>query len=157
MNVAETENLILREYTVMDAEDFFRIHSDAETMRFQNGGPETVDDERGAIKRHIENYYHVYGYRLWALILKESGRLIGRCGLVWQEFDGERHLEMSYLLDREYWDRGFATEAARATVALAKERFGIKKLIAIIAQENIGSIRVAEKAGFSLERRIDRY
>ena len=86
MQVAETERLILREFTPADAEDFYRIYTDAETMRFQGDLPEnySVEVERYYIGRHIEMYYGTLGFGLWAVILKGNDRLIGRCGLVRQ-------------------------------------------------------------------------
>ena len=58
MQIAETERLILREFTLADAEDLYRIYTDAETMRFQGDLPEnySVEVERYYIGRHIEKY-----------------------------------------------------------------------------------------------------
>jgi RimJ/RimL family protein N-acetyltransferase len=150
----ETDRLVLRRFQVSDAERLFEIYSDPETMRFMGRGPATVDDERAALERHKRIYYDVYGYGLWGIVLKSENRLLGRCGIIRQEIDGETTEEMSYLIDREYWGQGYATEAGQAVVQLAREKYRLQKLIALILPENISSIRVAQKCWFELERVI---
>lgn len=79
MWIAETERLILREMTAEDAEDFFRIYNDPETMKFIIKTFVSLEDVRGQIENHIESYYKKYGFGLWATVLKENNCLIGRC------------------------------------------------------------------------------
>ena len=150
----ETDRLLLRRFEVSDAERLFEIYSDRETMKFMGRGPETVEDERGALERHKKIYYDPFGYGLWAVVLKSENKLLGRCGIIRQEIDGETMHEISYLIDRQYWNRGYVTEAGQAVVKLAREKYRLTKLIALILPENVGSIRVAEKCGLELERVI---
>lgn len=156
MQIAETKRLILREFAAADAEDFYRIHSDAETMRFQNL-PEnyTVEVERYYLGKHIENYYKTFGFGIWAIVLKENNRLIGRCGLVRQPIESGEEIEVSYLIEREFWNQGFASEAARVVLKLGFEKYNFQRLVSIIAPQNTASIRVAEKIGMRFERNID--
>jgi [ribosomal protein S5]-alanine N-acetyltransferase len=156
MQIAETERLILREMTVEDAEDLHRIYSDAETMKFL-GGKSASADERVQIEEHIENYYKKYGFGLWATILKENNRLVGRCGLLFQEIEGAKDLEIAYLFDRDYWGKGFAAEAAEMLVELGFERFGFQRIVAHIDPQNTASIRVAEKVGLKYEGEIPQF
>lgn len=156
MQIAETERLILREWTLDDAEDFYRIYTDAETMRFQTL-PEnySVEVERYYLGKHIENYYMTLGFGLWAVILKENGRLIGRCGLVRQPLGGGEEIEVSYLIEREFWNQGFASEAASATLKLGFEKYNFKRLVAFIDPRNTALRRVAsrKKSGCGLSER----
>lgn len=154
MITCETENLILREFEPSDAEGLFRIYSDPDTTRFLGGPPASVEEERRNIQNHIENYYRVHGFGLWGAVLKSDRRLIGRCGILLQEVDGRRRPEISYLIDREQCGQGLATEAAKGVLDIARERYGIDKMIAVIAVENRGSIRVAQKCGFEFEKRL---
>lgn len=154
MIICETENLVLRDFDVSDAEELFRIHSDPETMRFLGTGPGSLEEERRNIQRHIDTFYRVYGFGLWGVVLKSEDRLIGRCGILQQEVDGRRRPEISYLIDRDHWGRGLATEAAKGVLDIAHSRFGIDKMIAVIATGNGGSTRVAEKCGFQFEKRL---
>ena len=150
--ICETENLVLREFSEDDAEDLFRIYSEPETMRFLGEPPASVEEERGNIRNHIERYYRELGFGLWAVILKGEDRLVGRCGILFQDIEGSKRSELSYLTDGAYWGRGLATEAAKVVVELAVAKYGFEEMIAVIAQENAASIRVAEKCGFGFER-----
>lgn len=157
MIVCETEKLTLREFSEEDAEGLFRIYSDAETMRFLGGPPASVDEERGNIRNHIERFYRELGFGLWAVVLKSEARLVGRCGILLQAIEGKKRPELAYLMDRSYWGRGLATEAANAVVEAAAARYGFEEMIAVISRENKASIRIAEKCGFGFERGLDSF
>jgi ribosomal-protein-alanine N-acetyltransferase len=148
----ETERLLLRRFTPEDAADNYRIYTDPENMRFMGRQPDSVEFERYYIRKHIADYYDKHGFGLWAAVLKEDNRLIGRCGLLYQEVEGTREVEVSYLLDRHYWGRGLATEAARETVRFGFERYKFPRIVALINPENVASVRVAEKVGMRYER-----
>jgi ribosomal-protein-alanine N-acetyltransferase len=152
--ITETENLILRELDTSDAEDLFRIYSNPETIRFLGKGPDSLEDERQSIQRHIDSHYRVHGFGLWGAILKNQDRLIGRCGILRQEVDGRTRPEISYLIDRDYCGRGLATEAAKGVLDIAPRKYGIDNMIAVIAAGNGRSMRVAEKCGFQFEKRL---
>ena len=155
MSVVETERLILRRFTPEDAEENYRIYTDPLNMRFMGRRPDSVEFERYHIRRHIANYYEQHGFGLWAAVLKENDQLIGRCGLIYQEVEGAREVEVSYLIDRRYWGRGLATEAARAAVKLGFEKYGLTRIVAMIDPRNVASVRVAEKVGMRYERDAD--
>lgn len=155
MIVLETERLLLRRFTPEDAAENFRIYTDPENMRFMGRQPDSIEFERYHIHKHIANYYDTHEFGLWAAVLKEDGRLIGRCGLLYQPVEGTQEVEVSYLIDRPYWGRGLATEAARAVVKLGFERYGFLRIVALINPENVGSVRVAEKVGLKYERDVN--
>ena len=156
MQIVETERLRLRAFTLADAPELYRIFSDAETMRFQTV-PEnySVEVERYYLGLHIEKYYQTFGFGLWAVILKENNRLIGRCGLVRQPVEGSEETEVSYLIERDFWNQGFASEAASAAVKLGFEKYNFPRIVAFIAPRNTASIRVAEKIGMRFERKVE--
>ena len=154
MTVLETERLLLRRFTPEDAADNYRIYADPENMRFMGRGPDSVESEREQILKHIASYYDRHGFGLWAVVLKEEGRLIGRCGLLLQPVEGAQEVEVSYLIDRHYWGRGLATEAARAAVGLGFERYRFPHVSALINPLNAASVRVAEKIGMRYERDV---
>jgi ribosomal-protein-alanine N-acetyltransferase len=86
------------------------------------------------------------------LIDKISGRLIGQCGLLVQEVDGLKELEIGYSILPEFWGRGFATEAAKRCREYAFARNYSDSLISIVHIENIRSEKVARKNGMNLEK-----
>jgi ribosomal-protein-alanine N-acetyltransferase len=155
MNILETERLILRQFTPEDAADNYRIYTDPDNMKFMGRQPDSIEFERDHIRKHIANYYDKYGFGLWAAVLKDNNQLIGRCGLLYQQIEDARELEVSYLLDRHYWGRGLATEAAHETVRLGFEKYKFPRIIALINPDNVASVRVAEKIGMKYERDVN--
>ena len=89
--------------------------------------------------------YALRGYGMFALVERATGEVVGFSGLV---HPGQQpQAEMKYALARRHWGRGLATEAARAMVQLARQRFGLREVIATAAPQNTASHRVLLKAG----------
>jgi ribosomal-protein-alanine N-acetyltransferase len=80
-----------------------------------------------------------------------TGELAGRCGLLRSEIGGRMETEISYLLDRRHWGRGFASEAAAAVLAHGFGALGIGRIVAVIDPRNLASRRVAERIGMAYE------
>jgi ribosomal-protein-alanine N-acetyltransferase len=154
MLVLETKRLLLRRFTPEDAADNYRIYTDPENMRFMGRQPDSIEFEREHIHKHIANYYDEHDFGLWAVVLKENNRLIGRCGLLYQTVEGTQVVEVTYLIDRHYWGGGLATEAAREAVKLGFEKYKFPRIVAFINPENVASVRVAEKIGMRYERDV---
>jgi ribosomal-protein-alanine N-acetyltransferase len=148
LNILQTHRLILRQLTIEDAPDLFRIYSDPLTMRFMGPPPASVEAEAANIERHIRNSYQRWGYGLWAVELSQTGSLIGWCGLLRCELDGKPETEISFLIDRQQWGDGYATEAAAAVVQHASGTLRIDRLLAFIMPANIASARVVQRVGF---------
>ncbi len=88
----------------------------------------------------------------FALIFREENRLIGYCGFFRQIVDGVNEIEIGYRLHPDYWNRGLATEAARAVHDYAFEVMKLKRVISLIHPDNHASRRVTEKNGMTLEK-----
>jgi [ribosomal protein S5]-alanine N-acetyltransferase len=144
----ETKRLTLREMTLHDVDNLLEVLSDPEAMQFY---PQPFDRQMTQtwIERNIQRYTQ-HGFGLWAVILKESGKLIGDCGLVVQEVDGAEEVEIGYHIRRDLWGQGLATEAAQACCDYGFNQLGFDKLISLINPANIASHRVAEKNGMRL-------
>jgi [ribosomal protein S5]-alanine N-acetyltransferase len=151
MPTLETPRLLLRPMTFDDQPALAAVIGDPETMRWYPR-PYTIEEVRQWIERQIGRYRD--GHGLLGLVEKQSGRLIGDCGLAWQEVDGRMELEVGYHLNREHWNQGFATEAAKAVIEDAFGRFHVDRLISLIRPENVPSRRVAEKNGLRLDRMV---
>ena len=107
-------------------------------------------DDAGArawLDGQFHRYTHEDGHGLWAVVLKETGEMIGQCGLTWQDCDGIRVLEVGYLLNRAHWHRGYATEAARACRDYAFEACAAPEVFSIIRDTNLPSMAVALRNG----------
>lgn len=148
----ETERLILRKLTVDDAAALYRIYHEPDVLEyFAQGPPESIDAERAGIQRHLL-YYEQHGFGLWATVLRESGELIGRCGLLAQQVDGVPEIEVAYLLSPRFWGLGLASEAARAVCNFAFDTLGHSRLVSIIHPGNLASKRVAIAIGMTFSK-----
>ena len=146
----ETERLRLRHFKHEDLDDYARISADPEVMRYiGKGQPLSREDAWRSMAFH-SGHWQLRGFGQWAIELKETGRLIGRIGLFMPE--GWPGLEVGWLLDREYWGRGLATEGGRAALNYAFQELRAEHVVSIIHPENHASIRVAEKLGERFER-----
>ena len=90
------------------------------------------------------------GFGLWAGILKETGEMIGQCGLTMQPWKDEEVLEIGYLFRRQYWPRGYAAEAARACRNYAFDVLGAEEVCSIIRDTNTASQNVAVRNGMTV-------
>lgn len=141
-----TENLIIEDFKIKDLDDLYKIYTDVETMKYI---PYTKSkkDELFALANHIKIYYAEHGFGLWAIRMKETNELIGRCGLLSLKSDNLKEVELAYLIKKEYWGNGFASEASAAISEYAFEKLKMEKVLMFIDAENKASIRVAEKLG----------
>ncbi len=145
--ILETERLVLRRLTFGDLDDLARLYADPVVMRFYPSVRTRAQSERN-LRWIIERYAAHPGAGLWAAVGKADGRFLGRCGLIPQIIERREDLEVGYLLDPAVWNRGLATEAARAIRDYAFRAFAnAPRLISIIHPDNAASQRVAEKNG----------
>lgn len=91
--------------------------------------------------------YENDGFALWAVIEKSSGELIGQCGITYQEYNGCRVPEVGYLFRKEFWHKGFATEAAIACKEYAFQVLNFDEVYSIIRDSNVASQNVARRNG----------
>jgi [ribosomal protein S5]-alanine N-acetyltransferase len=145
----ETARLVLRPMTPADEPALSTVLGDAETMRWYPR-PYSSNEVREWIERQMGRYRD--GSGLLGMVEKQTGRLIGDCGPVWQDVEGRVELETGYHVNRERWNQGFATEAARAVMEYAFRRFDAERVVSMIRPENAASRRVAEKNGLTLDR-----
>lgn len=143
----ETERLYLRELRQADSESLRKILQDEQTMYAYEGA---FDDKevQNWLDKQIENYRRD-GFGLWAVILKETDEMIGQCGLTWQDFAGQKVLEIGYLFQRAFWHNGYAIEAAKACKTYAFENLQAEEVFSIIRDTNTASQKVAERNGMT--------
>lgn len=154
MIVIETPRLILRHLTLEDTEALATIYADRIVMKFA-GGTSSVEETKQFVEKTI-NRYEQYGYDfgLRATIYKPDNQFIGHCGIK-PPNNKCSELEIGYLLAKEYWGMGLATEAAIAIRDYGFEKTGCNRLIASIDHDNIASQKVALKTGLTYERDIN--
>ncbi len=140
-----TPRLRLRQFRESDLDSYAQITGDAETMRYIARGQPYDREEAWRSLGYLLGHWQIRGYGLWAAEEKRSGALIGRIGLYRPE--GWPGLEVGWLVARDRWGEGFATEGARAALDYAFTVLREARAISAIAPENTASIRVAEKLG----------
>lgn len=150
--VFETPRLMLRLLQYEDVDAIFAVIGDPVAMQYYPRAFERKDAEEW-VGRNI-NRYTEQGHGLYAVVLKATGAVIGDCGLVTQQIEGESLLEVGYHLRRDQWGNGYATEAARGCMEYAFRTLNAEKVISLIRPENLPSQRVAERNGMKIERRI---
>lgn len=109
----ETERLIIREFVQGDYGALCRILCDGEVMRAAYEGAFSLEEAQNWLNRHFARYENL-GFGLWAVVCKETGEMIGQCGLTLQGWRDREVLEIGYLFQKAHWHKGYATEAAVA-------------------------------------------
>lgn len=150
----ETERLILRQMTQADTDELLLIFSDPEAMKYFS----VVFDRPRMEKWVADNLDHQkeHGFSLLSVVLKESGELVGDCGLETDTIEGELTVGLGFDFRRDYWNQGYATEAARAVLDHGFNQLGLEKISGWIDPENAASQRVAEKIGMTVAKTVDR-
>ncbi|WP_462267287.1 GNAT family N-acetyltransferase [Mucilaginibacter sp.] len=147
----ETQRLILRELLPEDAEDMLALNSDPEVMRYLGNKPITTLSEAIAAIDVIKAQYEAYGIGRWAVIEKVSQQFIGWAGLKWHtdEVNGHsNYFDVGYRLIKHYWGKGYATEAAKASMQYGFNQLQQEVLYAMADVNNTASVHVLTKAGF---------
>src|SRR5262245_34346314 len=145
--IAETARLLIRSLVEADIEAVAALWSDPRTTRYLGGPREFV----GVCRLLREAIGAEPAYDLWAVIAKDSGILVGHCGVLEKEVEGRREIELIYVIAPEAQGRGYAGEAAAAIRDHALDKLDCRRLIALVHPENAASARVGLKSGFSLE------
>jgi len=148
----ETERLKFRKLTPDDFETWLPFHQNPlSTEHWFGENPDPAIACQDWFNRIFHRYENGTG-GLNALISKETGDFIGQGGLLVQEVDGEKELEIGYSILPKYWRQGFATEAAQQCKKFAFENDLSESLISIIHIENIPSQKVALAMGMQLDK-----
>lgn len=149
--IVETPRLILRSWSPSDADRLYSILQEKDIFKYF---PRAWAPERPWVDKYIHHHlchWEEHGYGHWAVVNRESGEVIGWNGLEYLPETSET--EVAYLLGRESWGRGFATEAAAAAVDFGTDTCRLKPIIGLVHPGNIASIRVLEKIGLVLSNR----
>jgi len=152
--ILETKRLILRYQQASDVAFLVDLWSHPEVTRHM-GGPRDRDWLQSVFEETAQDPY-AERYDLWPVIEKETGQVVGHCGLLDKEVEGRTEIELIYILASSTWGKGYATEMGQALKRYAFEEMGIGRLITLIEPENTASERVAVKMGMRVEREVIR-
>ena len=138
----ETKRLFLRPVTLDDAEAMFEYASDRENTRYTFPTNQSLEET----KSNIAQFYLANPLGRWGIELKSNGQFIGTIDL--HKIDPVlKKAAIGYIINKKYWNQGLTTEANRAVIELAFEKFGMNKLTALHDKDNPASGKVMEKSG----------
>lgn len=144
-----TERLRLRSLTKKDFKAVHSYASDPETVRYMTFGPNTEKDTRDFLARTVQaNKFPSRKQYDFGLEKLDDERLIGACGIYLRE---PGQAEIGWVLHKDYWNKGYMTEAARELVSFTINTLEIRRIYARCDSENTGSRRVMEKCGMTRE------
>ena len=146
----DSERLFLREMTMDDFDALYKVLADREIMQHY---PYTFDEERvrAWIQRNMDRYKE-FGFGLWAVCLKETGEMIGDCGLTLQNIEGEMLPEIGYHIRADQQRKGYAREAAAAVRDWAFANTEYPALYSYCKYTNVPSYKTAEAIGMHFEK-----
>ncbi len=149
--VIETPRLLLRHFVESDLAALSALMANPGFMRFSSG-VFSEEQTRSFLYDRVIAPARAGWPSQFAVIVKEENRLIGYCGFFRQLVDEVEEIEIGYRLHPDYWNRGLATEAARAVRNYAFEVLRLPRVISLIHPDNHASRRVTEKNGMTLEK-----
>ncbi|MBQ9926715.1 MAG: GNAT family N-acetyltransferase [Lachnospiraceae bacterium] len=145
-DILETNRLFVRESTVEDVDDFYRIYGEPSITYYMEDLFQNPEEEKVYMQEYIRQMYGFYGFGMWTVILKEENRIIGRAGLNTRE--GYDLPELGFVIEKEYQKHGYAHEACEAILKYAKEELLFDKVQALVEAENRASVKLLQKLGF---------
>ena len=150
--ILETKRLVLRHQVLQDLDALWALYCDPEITRYIPDAPRSRQEAKEELEWHRNGHPRFPELGLWATIHRETGKFIGRCGLLPWTIDERQEVEVAYTIAREYWGQGLATEAAKAILNYGFEQLNLSRLVSLIDSENIASQKVAEKIGMTFEK-----
>ncbi|MCL9780922.1 GNAT family N-acetyltransferase [Vibrio sp. S4M6] len=145
--ITETPRLIIREFTMDDAEAVLHFNLPAEVTQYTDdaGLCQNIDDAKAIIEHVWLKQYADFGFARWAVVLKASETVIGFCGFKHEpRING---VDIGYRFHPDYWGMGIATEASQACVDYARKHLDINTIYGTSMPENFASSHVLKKLG----------
>lgn len=150
--ILETDRCLVRETTVEDVEEFYRIYAEPSITYYMEDLFSDPADEREYIRNYIKEIYGFYGYGLWTVLRRENHEVIGRAGLSWRQgFDVP---ELGFVIGVSCQRKGYAYEVCNAIVEYGERELGFQEIQALVQTENEASVCLCRKLGFVWEEKM---
>lgn len=144
-DILETDRCLVRETTVEDVDVFYELYKDKEITEYMEPLFEDRDEEIEYTKSYRKNIYEFYGFGMWTVVEKTTGKVIGRAGVSYRE--GYDLPELGFMIGRAYQRKGYAFEVCKAIVNYMYENYDMEKIQIFIESQNTPSILLAKKLG----------
>jgi [ribosomal protein S5]-alanine N-acetyltransferase len=149
LSFIETDRLLLRSWLPADVEPLAAIYGDPEVVAMLPFGVRDVPQTRDIIARMTADYERE-GIALWPVVLKSTGELIGSCGLMGTR--GGSVAEIGFAFARAFWGKGFAHEAAQATIEFGRGSLHMREIFALVRFENQRCVALMHRLGMRFDR-----
>jgi len=148
-----TDRLQLRAWRSDDLDELAEVFAQPEVWEYPFGRGFERDETERFLNRQIEDW-EGHGFGRYAVVGRETGELAGYAGLQygWWFHEIADEVEVGWRFGRQFWGKGFATEAARATLRVGFDELGVEQIVAVIEPANVSSRHVAERLGLEVVR-----
>lgn len=154
--VLKTERLVLRPLRASDLDDLFEYTQDEETARYVTWNANQTIEQAEQFLNYVLSNYDQGKEAPWAIVWKETGKMIGTIDFIHLLLDDNKQTELGYALSRQFWGKGIVTEAVARVMAYGFEELKLERIQARCMEQNIGSARVMEKVGMTYEGTLRR-
>jgi [ribosomal protein S5]-alanine N-acetyltransferase len=148
--IFETERLVVRQYTMDDFKNFYRLNGDEDVMRFIRPA-QTKKQSKEFLQKVIAAYTERPGMGRWGMFLKKNNEFVGSFAIIPVDNSNQSdsyRMQLGYALVKESWGKGYATEAVKEGLQYAFDRLGLTEIAGITYPENVTSQKVLLKNGF---------
>lgn len=143
----ETKRLIINTPALTDGSYLYALQSDQQVMKYIGKGVRTKEEVSVGLNKAIA-HQKKHGFSLGCVFEKESGTFVGRAGLIYLAYDDTQpNIEVGYALTKAAWNKGYATELAKALIDWGFQHLSVNKIVGVIKPDNERSRRVLEKVG----------
>jgi RimJ/RimL family protein N-acetyltransferase len=151
--IVETKRLSIRDITLDDAQFIFRLVNEPSFVsHIGDKGVRNLNDAQRFITEGYWTNQERPGYGMFLVELKDGGDPIGGCGLLYRKALDVTDIGFAFL--PEYWNRGFAYEAAKAILEYGYATLEVEKIVGLTSKDNRGSINLLKKLGMDFERTV---
>lgn len=156
MTICKSERLIIRKFTLNDAEFILQLFNQAPFIRYiADKGVRTIDDAKQYLSDNLIASYDKHGFGLYLIALAKTNTAIGSCGLLKRETFNHPDLGFAFLED--YCGRGYAYEAAQAILLHEKNTLPFNTILAVTMPDNISANRLLTKLSFAKTGMLELY
>jgi RimJ/RimL family protein N-acetyltransferase len=151
MVILNTQRLVLRHFEPDDLAPLYALYRDPEMRKYYPDGTRTLAETKEELEWFLHGHPSNPELGLWATVERDTGEFLGRCGLLPWHIQGRDEVELAFMIKKERWREGLATEAARGIVKYARQGLSLRRLVSLVVPGNAASAAVAEKIGMSFE------
>jgi len=146
--ILATEHFLIRETTVADVDYFYEIYSEPGITDYIEPLFDDPQDEKLYTRNYIKDIYGFYGFGMWTVVNLVTGVIVGRAGI--SMIDGYEYPELGFVTSLKYQHQGYTYEILKAIMDYSKNELGFTTIQARVKPENIRSINLLERLGFSI-------